>query len=79
MIEQKKWVVGLVGVIAALIVLASVTALLVPPGVFAARKDQFQMAITQTLLPMFTAIAVTVVTYVLGQALISALGGQKQK
>ena len=57
--------------VAVIIVLASLVALLAEPNAFAARKEQFQVAITHTLLPLFTATAASIVTFVLSQGLLS--------
>jgi len=72
-IASQRFVLGLASVVAVFIVATCVFALFVDPVTFAERKEQFQVAVTQTLLPMFTAIATTIVAYVLGQAIVSAL------
>ena len=60
------WLAAIVGT---LIVIASVIALVVEPDTFKDRKDQFESAVTNTLLPLFAAVAAAIV----GQALASAL------
>ena len=66
-------VILFVVVIAIPIVCAAKWALDVAPDTFAARKDQFQIAITQILLPTFKAIVTTVVSLVLGKPVVVAL------
>ena len=69
----QKFAIGSTGLVAVFIFTASTLALTVAPQSFAPHKDQFQIAVVQTPLAMFTAIAVSIVTYVLGHAAVSAL------
>ena len=69
----KKLAVWLAIVLGLSIIAASVIAVVVAPMTFAARKDQFDSVITNTLVPMFTAIAATIVTHSVGHAVASAL------
>ena len=57
----EKFAVGLAMVVAMLVLVASVIALGVDPETFMARKDQFESAVTQTLLPMLGVIAAAIV------------------
>ncbi len=55
------FVQGLAIVLALFILVASVVAVVVEPATFAARSDQYESAVTETLLPLFAAVAAAIV------------------
>ena len=71
--KVKMVALWLAGGVAGLIVLASVYALLLSAEGFADWKVQFDSAVTETLLPLFTAIVGASVVTAVGFALATAL------
>ena len=69
---SQNIVFGFTAIVAGVIVVAALWVLLVDPSTFAPRKDQFQAAVIQTLIPLFTTTAASVVTVVLGHRLAEA-------
>ena len=64
---------ALAGIVATVILVTSVTALLVDPGTFGEYQYQFELAVTNTLLPFFEALLAGLVVYSVGVAFASAL------
>jgi hypothetical protein len=64
---------ALAGLVATMILVTSVFALLVDSGTFGEYRDQFEFAVTNTLLPFFEAILAGLVVYTVGVAFASAL------
>ena len=64
---------GLAAVVAGVILAASLIALLVDPATFDLHQAQFELAVTDTLLPFFEATLAGLVAYTVGKALAKAL------
>ena len=67
----------LAAVVAGVILVASVSALLVDPATFDLHQAQFEVAVTDTLLPFFEATLAGLVAYTVGKALAAALAARR--